>query len=113
MPSPNGKRPSFGQVRERRPASRWLSPGELAASHVIEWDVVIPDALTGCISSVLEAGAAIMFGLSQDGGVLRVQLYDGDDRPKWYVHDADDLNQLLRRLAELAHGDPPADVPAK
>jgi hypothetical protein len=54
-----------------------------------------------------------MFGLSQDGGVLRVQLYDGDDRPKWYVHDADDLNQLLRRLAELAHGDPPADVPAK
>lgn len=108
MPNANGKRPQFGAVKESRPASRWLSAAELAASHVIEWDEVIPDALISCIERVTAAGAALMFACSQDGGVFRVQILDGDDRPKWYVRDADDLNRLLRQLAQMAAGEPPA-----
>lgn len=108
MPSPNGKRPSFGSVKEKRPRSRWVTEAELAASHCIEWDEVVSHELAHCIDTVTRAGAAIMFALSGDGGVLRVQLLDGDDRPKWYLHDADDLNRLLVELIHLAEGDPPA-----
>lgn len=107
MPSQNGKRPHFGQVKEARPTSRWLTPGQLAASHVIEWDEVVSHELANCIAEVTRAGAAIMFACSSDGGVFRVQILDGDARPKWYLRDAEDLNRLLRQLAQMARGDVP------
>ena len=109
MPSQNGKRPQFGKVKESRPASRWLTAEQLAASHAIEWGEVISHELVNCIAEVTASGAAILFAQSGDGGVLRVQIFDGDDRPKpWYLRDAEDLNSLLRQLARMARGEPPA-----
>jgi hypothetical protein len=87
-----------------------LTPGELAASHVVDWEEVIAHELVNCIAEVVATGAALMFAQSQDGGVLRLQILDGGEKPKWYVRDADELNQILREVGALAASINRADV---
>jgi len=64
---------------------------------------------TGCTAGLMqavvhymaEAGAAIRFGKTRDGGALSIGLYDGDDKRTEYLDPEDDLDVFLIDLLEV------------
>lgn len=58
-----------------------------------------PDAVRNAVVAVIGAGAALMFGLTSDGGALVITVLDGDDRYKEYLHEGEEINFYLAELA--------------
>lgn len=54
------------------------------------------ELLKSAVDSVTRKGAAIMFGVTSDGGAFSVLILDGNDKAREYPHGADELNDVLR-----------------
>ena len=59
------------------------------------WEDAEADALWRAVCAVTEAGDAIMFGKTRDGGALVVTLMSGDERIKQYAHTEEQVAKLL------------------
>lgn len=66
----------------------------------ISWQAAGTDSLKATIVSVTEAGGALMFSRTMDGGALVLSVYNGDDRTKEYVTEQGDIPQLLAWVLE-------------
>lgn len=56
------------------------------------------DLLCNAIDEATKKGAAIMFGLTGDGGAFSVMILDGNDKAREYPHGAVEMNDLLRTI---------------
>jgi transposase len=70
----------------------------------VAFNALDPSAFLNGIAAVTRSGAAIMFGLTSDGGAMVVTVLDNNDREKEYLHDADEINEYLVGLAVLYEG---------
>lgn len=57
--------------------------------------------LLAAIHYMAEAGGAIRFGKTRDGGAIAIGLYDGDEKRTEYLAPDDDIDQLMIELLEL------------
>lgn len=105
MPVPNGRKPSYGQVREPKRQPSWLSIDDLVRSNAIDWEEVVPEALTSAIRDVTARGALLIFGQTGDGGAVKLGVWDGELRKWWYPSSAEELTSLLRQIAKAAASD--------
>lgn len=60
-----------------------------------------PGLLLAVVHWMSEAGAAVRFGKTSDGGALAIGLYDGSDKKTEYLRPRDSVNQFLLELLAL------------
>jgi hypothetical protein len=63
---------------------------------------VEPQLLAVAIGTVLCSGCALLISPTQDGGALSLTLYLGDDRRRDYVSNAEEFQEALRLVGDLA-----------
>lgn len=63
---------------------------------------VSPNALLEAICAITDAGDAIMFSRSSDGGVFSLRVYSGKASYPYYPKDASALEELLDYLVKVA-----------
>lgn len=59
-----------------------------------------PALLHAAIHWLIEAGAAIRFGKTADGGALAFGFYDGDYKGNEYLRPGDDVDEFLLTIIE-------------
>jgi len=52
------------------------------------------------VSRVCNAGDAILFGTTRDGGALVVTVLSGEEREKWYPDDERSIGAALTQIAD-------------
>jgi len=57
--------------------------------------------LQAAVHYMAEAGGAIRFGKTRDGGAIAIGLYDGDDKRTEYLAPEDDLDIFLMDVLQL------------
>ena len=57
--------------------------------------------MLAAVHYMAEAGGAIRFGKTRDGGAIAIGLYDGDEKRTEYLAPEDDIDQLMIELLEL------------
>jgi len=73
-----------------------------ASRSVGSWDdwTVQPELLYDAIASVLANGDAVLFGLTSDGGAIRVQLFSGSAKHSVYAADDAELDVILKAIRD-------------
>jgi hypothetical protein len=66
------------------------------------WSYADASELLEAVHACTEAGDAIMFAKSRDGGVLVVTLYSGDERIKFYWSNQLEVSAGLQRITNDA-----------
>ena len=61
----------------------------------VGWDNASAGALQRTIKIVTNAGGALLFARTSDGGALSLTLFYGNDKKKVYVSPADDTDEIL------------------
>jgi len=84
------------KVRGTSKQSPWGKP----KSREGRCEVAELPALGGLIDRILNAGDALMFARTSDGGAVVVTLYAGEARHKTYAADQNELNDAWAALAE-------------
>ncbi len=64
------------------------------------WADISVDVLADLVNVCTNAGAAIMFGRTSDGGALSVCILDGDSKIKDYFREPEDVEQFLSWLKD-------------
>lgn len=72
----------------------------------VSWGSVGADAVHSCIEAVTDVGDAVMFTRSSDGGVLVLQVFAGQAKPKWYFKDAASAEGGLAEVEKAARANP-------
>lgn len=72
------------------------------ASQPIGWDEVDPNAIAALVSATTNAGDALIFGRTSDGGALSLTILSGNDKHREYWNDPEAATEGLRQLAMLA-----------
>ncbi len=62
-----------------------------------DWDCAL---LCRAVRAVLVNGDAVLFGLTSDGGAVRVQTFEGSAKHSRYATNVDELNTILDSLRE-------------
>lgn len=89
----NAKHEAKDAARRRR------ASGNPATSKRATWENADADLLWRAVCVVSDAGGAIRFGLTSDGGAYAVGIYD-DGLSKEYLRPEEDLNEYLRGVIE-------------
>lgn len=90
--SAGGKRESVGRGR--------LSPWGKQKSHEGRCAVGELAGVGSLIDRIVNAGDAIMFSRTSDGGALVVTLYAGEERHKTYAPGQEELDEAWEALAQ-------------
>lgn len=67
----------------------------------ISYDIVLPELLHATVVAVVEAGGAIMFARTSDGGALAVTLYYDDERIRAWPHTQEETETVLQEAIRL------------
>lgn len=89
------------RARKKTQANRWQIK---KAEKRIDWTEIDPGLMADLVIAVTNAGAAVMFGRTRDGGALVVAVFDGDDRARYYCNSVVEFEILTEQLTELARG---------
>lgn len=65
-----------------------------------DWTKADPKMLSWAVGAVTTAGGAIRFGYTRDGSAYSIGIYLGDDRETVYARPYDDIDSILRQIAE-------------
>lgn len=73
----------------------------------IQWGVVGAESLRSFVEQMTNAGCAVMFGRTSDGGALSLLVLAGNDKVREYITDpADAMPVLAELLADFAGEQP-------
>lgn len=64
-------------------------------------DEVDASALTEAVSRVVEAGAAIMFGITSDGGALCITVLDDGEKERVFAASASEAEAAFRHVTSI------------
>lgn len=91
-----------GKSRDPR-ASRYSRLSvDKGPSAKASWEEADADALWRAVTAATDAGDAVMFGKTRDGGAVVLTVLSGDDRIRSYAHDASEIAELLKGLRAAA-----------
>jgi hypothetical protein len=78
-----------------------------SASHkaVATWEEADPDTVWRTICEVTEAGDALTFSRTRDGGAVTLTVLSGDQRVRQYATGAEEIAELLQLVREAAQPD--------
>lgn len=82
-----------------QPTGRYSGIGGSSSEPGDRW-IFDPCELGEACAAVLRRGDAIMLSTTQDGGALRVMVFEGETRHKFYASGAADVTELLHGLAQ-------------
>ena len=85
----------------RTPASRYGAIGDGDTTAHDPTSGANPSEVGGAVLGVIRSGDAILIGLTSDGGAVRLQIFEGDNRFKLYASNADELHMRLQEIIEL------------
>lgn len=94
-----------GGARRAPPSSvlsKWESLKKRADGSGISWAWAGPEDLQATIVSATEAGVALLFSKTSDGGALSLLVLTGGEPIKMYPSDAAELNENLQQIREIA-----------
>lgn len=83
------------QDEEASQPKKWKS-----ASRSISWSSGPSDSMRACIASLTDAGNAVLFARTPDGGALVFKVYAGNVQTKEYVTEVGDIVSLLAWAVE-------------
>lgn len=66
----------------------------------ISWGLADPAMLAWCVTRLTTNGGGVILGSTRDGGALSLTVLYGDDKEKYYITPADDLNRVLKEVGE-------------
>lgn len=85
------------QIDDRRKSAkvrRYRAPG--AKMTTLTWKDVKPENLVDLIAAAADAGGAVRFGMTSDGGALALGVYgDGDDPYTVYASSAEGMDEHI------------------
>lgn len=73
-------------------------------SDAVRYGLVDAELLRGCIDSVTEAGDAIMFSRTTDGGAFAIRILSDAGNGTWYPPTAEALQHVLVEADHIARG---------
>ncbi len=79
--------------------SRYRHLQSADASDLSKWDVD-PTMVGEAVLRIVGFGDAILFGLTSDGGALRITIFDGDHRHNLYASGPEEVSALLDQVAK-------------
>jgi hypothetical protein len=59
-----------------------------------------PELIGELVTSVLGVGDAVLFGVTRDGGSVRVILMSGDEKSSQYFSDPGELDDFCKRVSQ-------------
>ena len=88
---PSGRELSVVAAKTR---VEWFKTSDESAACVADWDIK-PEQLAYAILEVLQAGDAIMFGVSMAGDAISITTYSGEAKSRKWVSDSIELDDLM------------------
>lgn len=67
-------------------------------SEQVAWEFIATSLLQAAIGSITASGAAIMLGVTSDGGAYSICVLDGDRKIKEYPHTKVECEEILEEL---------------
>jgi len=102
MPRTNGKtNPPVPETNRRPPAPTERTVTKRYSTHSASYDECDNQVLRDAVVSVTNAGAAILFGRTSDGGAFSIQVYDGQERIREWPHSTEELESVLKWLRDM------------
>lgn len=77
----------------------WFKTSDESVAAVADWDIK-PEQLAYAILEVLQAGDAVMFGVSMAGDAISVTLYSGEQKQRKWVSDSIELDDLMLHILQ-------------
>lgn len=75
----------------------WFASADSDVSAIAEWDLKT-QTFTEAVLEVLQAGNAIMFGVSMTGDSVSVTIYAGEAKQRKWVTDSIELDDLMSAI---------------
>lgn len=61
---------------------------------------ITPELLGELVVAVLNVGDAVLFGVTRNGGAVRVILMSGDEKSSTYLNSATDVDAFAKRVTQ-------------
>lgn len=93
-------------MTRRRPEMQdWLQATlergyELKERRIEGWLGVDAATVHESVVALTTGGAAVLFGVTRDGGAMSLVILVGEQKYRWYEADSDVMTQILTRFAE-------------
>lgn len=89
------------EQRTVKKSERLSSLRNSAGDDSFGWGVVDPRSIARLVAAVTQAGGAVMFSVTSDGGALGITFYDNGDRERVYIPKSADLEGEFEYLVGL------------
>lgn len=86
-------------IQDREQKNRQRRRRNRGNQQAATWSAVHPQAVTQFMFELTEAGYAVRFGKSRDGGALAIGIYGDGDPYTEYVRPSDNALALLDEIA--------------
>lgn len=94
-----------GKVKAGREGAQKSQPlmwrKNLSPAVEVRWRDVDDAILATCVDKVTTNGAALILGLTSDGGAYSVCVLSGQDKVREYPHSVQECEDLLRSIGEF------------
>lgn len=90
----------------------WFASADSDVQAIAEWDLK-PEAFVAGVLEVLQAGNAIMFGVSMLGDSVSVTVYAGEAKQRKWVTDSIELDDLMAAIAQRGRERRSGDISPK
>lgn len=90
----------------------WFASADSDVSAIAEWDLKA-QTVTEAILEVLQAGNAIMFGVSMTGDSVSVTIYAGEIKQRKWVTDSIELDDLMAAILKRGRDQRVGDISPK
>jgi len=92
---------SKGKTRDNGAGGSRLTNWRKRIASGAEFNQCTAGLMQAAVHYMCEAGGAIRFGKTRDGGAIAIGLYDGDEKRTEYLAPEDDLDMFLMDVLEL------------
>jgi len=89
------------QERTLKKSDRLSSLRASTGDDSFGWGNVDPRSVARLVAAVTQAGGAVMFSVTSDGGALGITFYDNGDRERVYISKTSDLEGEFEYLVGL------------
>ncbi len=79
---------------------RYSSIGDSNGSGKLAIDAIGSENIGDMVKAVLQVGDAVLFGITRDGGSVRVILMSGDEKQSEYLASSVEMDTFCKRVWE-------------